>query len=225
MNGRTVGRRLVGIAAGLVALAFVVLFSVLIYDHIVETRRDARISGAVMWAVWIPVIVAIVVFQLKGRAGVWHTLGVFLLVTYAFWIASAAFFPMPIERGHGLLWSHSVTVVPFRGLVHSFAHMSQGQIIRQHGGNFLLLVPFTLIGPALSPRLRAWRWALAIGVGASAGIELLQLGFSALRGGFYRSVDINDVILNTAGALLGYAVFLGVRKAARLLRSRVAALD
>jgi glycopeptide antibiotics resistance protein len=185
------------------------------------------ISGVVMWAVWLPVTAAVMLFQVRARTGVWRTLGVLLLVTYAFWIASAAFFPMPVGRGPESWYGvgGGVNLVPLRDLIHSFAHMSRGQIIRQHGGNFLLLVPFTFIGPAVWPRLRAWRWALAIGVGASAGIELLQLGFSALLGGFYRSVDIDDVILNTAGALLGYALFLGARKAARAFRSSAAAVD
>ncbi len=133
-------------------------------------------------------------------------LGALCLATYALWIVSAAFFPMSIgEDG----WPSSVTVnvVPLRELVQSFGYLSRGQIIRQHGGNFLLLVPFTLLGPLLWSRLRSWKWALAIGVGASAAIELLQLAFSAL-GVTYRSADIDDVIVNTAGAMCGYALFV-----------------
>jgi glycopeptide antibiotics resistance protein len=181
------------------------------------------ISGAWMWVAWLPVALAVVIFQVRGRTGVRHTLGVLALTTYIFWIASVAFFPMPAERGPGLVWPFSVNLVPFRDLSSSFAHMSQGQIIRQHGGNLLLLVPFTLFGPVLWSRLSAWKWALAIGVGASAAIELLQLAADAVVGSGYRSVDINDVIVNAVGALLGYALFLGARKVARAFRRRAPA--
>jgi glycopeptide antibiotics resistance protein len=42
-------------------------------------------------------------------------------------------------------------------------------------------------------------------------IELLQLALCALLQDPYRSVDIDDVIVNTVGALLGYALFVGGR--------------
>jgi glycopeptide antibiotics resistance protein len=70
---------------------------------------------------------------------------------------------------------------------------------------------FTILLPALWSRLRAWKWALAIGVGASLAVESLQLVFSAIVGFGYRSVDIDDVIVNAVGALVGYALFLGLR--------------
>ena len=180
------------------------------------------ISGALVWPAWLAVFLVTALVQARARTGLWHTLGVLALTTYAFWIASAAFFPIPTEGDPGFLIG-AVNLVPFRDLVNSFAHLSAGQIVRQHGGNLLLLAPFTLVGPALWPRIQAWKWALATGVGASAAIELLQLGLSALVGYNYRSADIDDVILNTAGALLGYAVFLGTRRVTRALRRRASA--
>ena len=51
-------------------------------------------------------------------------------------------------------------------------------------------------------------------------IELLQLVANAAVGVNYRSVDVDDVILNTIGALVGYALFLGVRAAVRARRRR-----
>ncbi|MBN1628287.1 MAG: VanZ family protein [Thermoleophilia bacterium] len=185
-----------------------------------EQRREAEllINGSVMWLVGAAVAVAIVVFQLRARTGLWHTLGVVFLACYACWIASQAFFPLPAWEGFGFSIGR-VNLIPLRHFVDSFHHLSAGQIIRQHGGNFLLLVPFTLVGPALWPRLRAWKWALAVGVGGSLTIELVQLVLCVAVDDNYRTVDIDDVIVNTAGALVGYALSLGIR--ARL-RTRAA---
>jgi len=134
-------------------------------------------------------------------------------------MASAGFFPMLIGDSSEFSIGR-VNLVPLRHFVESFEYLGSRQIVRQHGGNFLLLVPFTLVGPALWPRLRAWKWALAIGLGGSVVIELLQLVANAAVGANYRSVDIDDVILNTIGALVGYALFLGVRAAVRARRRR-----
>lgn len=170
------------------------------------------ISGNYVWLAWPLVAAVVLVLQLKAHRGLWRTLGVLLLATHLVWMASVGFFPMPVGEGQGFSL-RSVNLVPLRSLVDSFDHLGTRQLVRQHGGNFLLLVPFTLIGPALWPRLRAWKWALAIGLGGSVAIELLQLVADAAVGAAYRSVDIDDVIVNTIGALFGYGLFLGVRRA------------
>ncbi len=168
-----------------------------------------------MWAAWLPVAALVLWLEVRRQVGLWHTLGVLALTTYIFWIASVAFFPMPIEGppapGNGGIGWIMLNLVPFREVLRTFHHQSWHQIVRLFGGNLLLLVPFTLLGPVLWPRLRAWRWALALGIGLSASIELLQMALCALLNNPYRSVDIDDVIVNTAGALLGYALFVGGR--------------
>ncbi|MFD4027168.1 VanZ family protein [Streptomyces sp. NPDC058576] len=70
---------------------------------------------------------------------------------------------------------------------------------KQAGGNLLLGVPFGLLLPFFVPRrLRMIRTTLLAAV-AMAIVELIQ---GALVQG--RAFDIDDVILNTSGALLGY---------------------
>ncbi|MGW6581601.1 VanZ family protein [Streptomyces globisporus] len=72
---------------------------------------------------------------------------------------------------------------------------------KQAGGNLLLGVPFGLLLPFFVPRrLRMIRTTL-LAAAAMAVVELIQ---GALVQG--RAFDIDDVILNTAGALLGYFV-------------------
>ncbi|MFJ1801335.1 VanZ family protein [Streptomyces sp. NPDC088180] len=72
---------------------------------------------------------------------------------------------------------------------------------KQAGGNLLLGVPFGLLLPFFVPRrLRMIRTTLLTAL-AMVVVELIQ---GALVEG--RAFDIDDVILNTAGALLGYFV-------------------
>ncbi|MFH8757067.1 VanZ family protein [Streptomyces atroolivaceus] len=72
---------------------------------------------------------------------------------------------------------------------------------KQAGGNLLLGAPFGVLLPILVPRrLRMIRMTV-LTVLVIAVVELAQ---GALVAG--RAFDIDDVILNTAGALLGYAL-------------------
>jgi glycopeptide antibiotics resistance protein len=186
------------------------------------------ISGSVIWIAW-PVIAGLVVFWQVRRHARWpQILGAVGLATYAWWICSVAFFPLPLgdsavaSAGEfaGRDW---VNLVPLRELFRALPQLGSAQIVREFGGNILLLVPFTLFGPLLWARLRTWWWPLAAGLGGSVAIELIQLALSGLVGYPYRQTDVDDVILNAFGAFLGYAVFLTVRALARRVTRRAAA--
>jgi glycopeptide antibiotics resistance protein len=73
--------------------------------------------------------------------------------------------------------------------------------VKQLGGNVLLGVPFGLLLPVVSPRSRGFVRITLLTVATMLLVELVQ---GALITG--RAFDIDDVLLNTAGALLGYAL-------------------
>ncbi|MFD9337413.1 VanZ family protein [Streptomyces sp. NPDC060028] len=73
------------------------------------------------------------------------------------------------------------------------------EAVRQLGGNLLLGLPFGVLLPVLLPPARGLLRVAAVTVCLMTLVELIQ---GALVTG--RVFDIDDVILNTAGALLGY---------------------
>ena len=79
--------------------------------------------------------------------------------------------------------------------------------LRQIVGNFLLLLPLGIYGPILWPRLRSLPAIVLVGAGASSLIELGQLAVATAYGFPVRVADIDDVLLNTSGVLLGYLLW------------------
>nr|WP_235002137.1 VanZ family protein [Actinacidiphila paucisporea] len=77
--------------------------------------------------------------------------------------------------------------------------------VKQIGGNVLLGVPFGILLPMLFPRARG---LLRVGVLTALVMVLIEATQGILVEG--RAFDIDDVILNTLGALLGY-LLLGRR--------------
>lgn len=73
-------------------------------------------------------------------------------------------------------------------------------------GNLLAFVPLGLLVPLVSGR-RSLLAAVCAGFGLSFAIEAMQWAVSVGVGFTYRSADIDDVIVNTVGAALGYLVF------------------
>lgn len=85
--------------------------------------------------------------------------------------------------------------------------MPPSYAIHELGGNILLTVPLGFGIPLLTRlKTRQLPW-LALAAGLSP--ELAQLILCLLVGGNYHSVDINDILLNAIGVLLGYGLFLG----------------
>lgn len=70
-------------------------------------------------------------------------------------------------------------------------------------GNVALFVPLGILLPLVWRRLRFWR-GIQIAIALSCSIELLQ--YLSRAWGSYRSIDVNDVILNVLGASLGLAL-------------------
>ena len=74
--------------------------------------------------------------------------------------------------------------------------------------NLVLFVPLGLFIGALAPRWSWWRAGLAA-LGVSLLLEVVQHLIST------GSFDTTDLLVNTAGALLGWLIFIAVRRSAR----------
>lgn len=100
-------------------------------------------------------------------------------------------------------------LVPFRTLAIYWRNLGSEFWMRNLFGNLALLLPLGLLGPIALPALdRSWRIAL-VALLFSVAIEVIQLAVPD------RSADIDDVIVNVAGAMLGYLAFVFVRAALR----------
>jgi glycopeptide antibiotics resistance protein len=99
-----------------------------------------------------------------------------------------------------------VNLVPLRTIGEVAEPDLAAAAVRQAVGNVLLFVPFGLLLPLTVARFRKFRSALVAGFLLSLTIEVLQLGL--LLGRLMdRSADVDDVVLNTIGAVLGYAIW------------------
>jgi glycopeptide antibiotics resistance protein len=138
-----------------------------------------------------------------------------LLVLYLGWVAGATLFPLPVRpivaeleaAGRGV----TVQLVPLESIRDVLLHgttFAKAWII---GGNVLTLAPLGFLLPFSAPRLATWRRMAGVAVLFPLAIELLQLGVSLALGYSYRVTEVDDVLLNFAGVLLGYAAYVVVR--------------
>ena len=76
-------------------------------------------------------------------------------------------------------------------------------VIENIAGNIILFIPLGIFLPLLRPKYSPKR-IIVIAFLCSLSIELLQL--IGRQFGNYRTVDIDDIILNTTGSIVGFII-------------------
>lgn len=93
-------------------------------------------------------------------------------------------------------------------------------IVRNVGGNILLLIPLGFFAPILWNKAKGLKVIIFLGLVVSITIELLQL-LESFGGGWGRVTDIDDVICNVLGAIIGYLIYALIIKIGDKYKIRV----
>ena len=125
-------------------------------------------------------------------------------------IAALTIVPTRLARLRGADPNH-INIIPFDYSVRCFLqernaypHVT-GFCLRNTLGNIALFVPLGFLLPLVSKRFHSLRRVLLLAFCMSITIETIQLVLRFV--GNPRAVDIDDVLLNTLGACLGFVVY------------------
>ncbi len=107
----------------------------------------------------------------------------------------------------------SYNLIPFQSIVEYCSRFADHNInlvtfLANMLGNLLLFFPMGVLLPSFTPKVRGIR-CIALGVGMIVTVELIQ--YASTLG----KLDIDDVILNSLGLVLGYGAFVLLSKMVR----------
>jgi glycopeptide antibiotics resistance protein len=155
-------------------------------------------------AIWLIIRIAVWMKQKK----IDRKREIVLLLTYINLavILRFTFFPMSKVDGHiQPLVLDTAAVFPFRvnliPLVNLFDYDSKRDLLLNVIGNAAMFVPSGIVLPIVYKGLNTHRKVISAGIGISLCIEILQLPF------YDRVSDIDDLILNTIGVIVGYGIY------------------
>lgn len=168
------------------------------------------ISGDIVYFLAIPLALGWSMISIR-RAHGWLTWGLGILaIVHLAAVVGLTLFPLPVQAeviAEGREFHDARNnFVPLTSLLGALATGNNPSVVSQSIGNLLMLAPVGMYGPRLWPWIRSWRAAVLVAFLASLGIELTQLAISSYLGYTYKVADVDDLILNTAGVALGYAV-------------------
>ena len=159
-------------------------------------------------AVW---LLCRIIVWIKQRRIIWKREAVLLLmyVNLAV-IIRFTFFPMSRVNGivQPLIYDAS-TAFPFRvnliPFVNLFDYDSRRDLLLNVIGNTAMFIPSGIVLPIIYKKLNNIWKVVTAGMLISLCIEIIQLPFSV------RASDVDDLILNTLGVVIGYGIYAAMK--------------
>ena len=184
---------------------------------ILQVAKSILFLAALTFPLWVATRFAINISRQRRNQQILLTrefiLASFFL--YIVFLAAITIVPLPMSRFRTPS-SEDINLIPVlnlaRCLIQKPAGIPEGRkfCLENILGNIALFFPLGIMLPLVHHKFSSIWKVLILAMLVSAGIELLQL---VSRGfGSYRSVDIDDVLLNTFGACVGWVGFAIVRR-------------
>lgn len=133
----------------------------------------------------------------------------FLFYMYIIAVLSLTIIPLPFTRfkvtgGGGINLIPVVNIVKGCLEIFSWHDTFSNHTFQNIFGNIILFIPLGIFPPLLSNKYRSVTKVILLACICSVSIELSQLVLRQFE--IYRTVDVDDVILNTSGAFLGFII-------------------
>lgn len=159
----------------------------------------------------VPVILLFRLIRLRGLKArsfetcILHETGIWLFLLF---LAGLLSLTVLSEIGNTTPKTGRINLIPFRILADTYEELflfnNQSYLIISLIGNIVMFMPLGFFPPLLW-RGKPLRQAIQSAFSVSLLIELLQIPLG-------RGTDVDDLLLNTLGGALGYAVFVLIRK-------------
>lgn len=125
-------------------------------------------------------------------------------------ILTITFFPLPISKDVIILMREqnylTNNFIPFASIIHLLKSDSD-IILKNILGNILLFLPLGFFVPIIFQKANNLIGIFIIGFLFSLLIESTQFLISLSLGFTYRNTDIDDIILNSIGCVIGYFIY------------------
>ena len=158
----------------------------------------------VFTAIWLIIRIAV---WIKKKHIDWKREAFLLLIYINFSvIIRFTFFPMskvdgriqPLIFDIATAFPFRVNLIPF---VNLFDYDNKRDLLLNVIGNVAMFIPSGIVLPIVYKRLNTFGRVLVAGAGISLCIEIIQLPFRV------RATDIDDLVLNTVGVIVGYGLY------------------
>lgn len=153
-------------------------------------------------------LLTVLIVNIKKKTGAIQTLFWIAFLLYISMVIELVFFPIPFdpnEFAEGRKFSHPImSLIPFVNILHAPLSI----VVRNLIGNLLLFVPLGFSLPIILKGQKVKQKSALILIISAIAVELIQfIGSFLIFKMNWKIVDIDDVIMNILGGLVGLASY------------------
>jgi glycopeptide antibiotics resistance protein len=160
-----------------------------------------------LWPAAAVILAILVVIQWRKRYRPSYLICFSVFGAYILFVVEKAFFPLGIGISYGdpitqpEVFLSFINLVPFR-----FGTFAPANIVFiEMGRNAVLTIPFGF-GVNFIASIKA-KYSVWLAAAVGLGLEMGQLALCVAARHAYRVIDINDLLMNALGVLIGYGLF------------------
>ena len=132
-----------------------------------------------------------------------------IMLCYFVSVAAITIVPLPFSERYTRTTINLIPVVnTAKNLIDPLKKQSRllaADVFENILGNLIMFIPFGILFPMINRRLASYKRVIVFAAIGSALIEVAQYFSKYINN--YRQVDIDDVILNTLGAVVGFCIY------------------
>lgn len=175
------------------------------------------ILGITVW-ILARVIITVIKKKKKVKLNLVKEIMLGILMLYLFALVGVTLFPIDINWGDRVFLPTSIYInyIPVVSTIQSIYALTNSSfsigfalnlLIMNIGGNLILLTPLSILLPMIWNKCKQFKYCFLYCFLTSFLIEALQLVENIFGVGRGRVTDIDDLILNSIGAVIGYFIY------------------
>lgn len=169
--------------------------------HLEISANFAYAFGALLLAVWL-------MFSYFKKFSLGRTIFISVYIIYITAVISITLFPIITDSDIAYaMGDPKIKLIPFSTIIPFLKYGGKDIIIPQIVGNIMMTIPFGVAAPILFRfKFRFWHYLL-MALLFPLSIEVSQLCMDWIVGCYYRTFDVDDIILNFLGITIGYLFY------------------
>ncbi len=160
------------------------------------------------------VLIISTIIMLKKKVAYKKILAAAIFNIYITGIVSLTFFPIDFTHkvdSNFNIFDNKLLLIPFHTMITDLTMGHYFNLIVHSGGNLLMTVPLGILLPIVFKVKHKISYFIVFFL-FTLTIETGQLLIGCFLNTWYRTADIDDIILNFSGAVIGYIIFLITHK-------------